>query len=253
MATHGRSIWILDDTRFLAGWNATTRSAAAHLFPADDGQLLRYRKDNSYRAQADFSGTNPPDGLELTYRLGAGSGEALIQVARADGTVIRRMKVPATEGVHRVNWNLRHGAGGEPDTWARWNDPDYPRPPQVQGGPMVSPGTYTVTLQARGTTSSTTVRVTGDPLLERTDDEYRAAEAFLLRVAALETAVQEAVRAAGAEGAAATRLRTLAREVTVFSRPFGDAGRFYDGNFDAPKAADLARLAELEAALKSAR
>ncbi|NJD19743.1 MAG: hypothetical protein FIA95_10745, partial [Gemmatimonadetes bacterium] len=168
MATHGRSIWILDDTRFLAEWNATTRGSAAHLFSADDATLFRYRKDNSYRAQAEFSGTNPPDGVELTYRLGAGSGDAFIQVARADGTVGRRMKVPATEGVHRVNWNLRHGASAEPDTWARWDDPDYPRPPQVRGGPMVSPGTYTVTLEARGVTSKTTVKVNGDPLLERT-------------------------------------------------------------------------------------
>lgn len=118
---------------------------------------------------------------------------------------------------------------------------------------MVSPGTYTVTLQARGATSSTTVRVKPDPLLERTDEEYRAAEAFLLRVAALETGVQEAVRAAGTDAEAAARMRTLAREVSVFARPFGDAGRFYDGNFDPPKSADLGRLAELEAALKAVR
>ncbi len=253
MGTHGRSIWILDDTRFLSEWNATTRSAAAHLFSADDGTLFRYRKDNSYRAQAEFSGTNPPDGIELTYRLGVGTGDAQIHVARADGTVIRRMRVPSGEGVHRVNWNLRHGASGEPDTWARWSDPNYPRPPQVQGGPMVSPGTYTVTLQARGTTSSTTVRVNPDPLLERTDEEYRASEAFQLRIAALEAGVQDVLRAAGTEGEAAGRLRTLAREIAVFARPFGDAGRFYDGNFDAPKAADQARLAELEAALRGAR
>ncbi len=253
MGTHGRSIWILDDTRFLAEWNAKARGAAAYLFSAGDATLFRYRKDNSYRAQAEFAGTNPPDGVELTYRLGAGGGDAVIQVARADGTVIRRMKVPATEGVHRVNWNLRHGASPEPDTWVRWSDPNFPRPPQVQGGPMVSPGTYTVTLQARGTTSSITVRVKGDPLLERTDDEYRAAEAFLLRVAALEAGAQAAVRAAGAEGEAAARMRALAREVSVFARPFGDAGRFYDGNFDPPRSADLARLAELEAALRGAR
>lgn len=249
MGTHGRSIWILDDTRFLAEWNAATRSAAAHLFSADDGTLFRYRKDNSYRAQADFAGTNPPDGIELTYRLGAGGGEAMIQVARADGTIVRRMRVPATEGVHRVNWNLRHGVGEEADTWARWDDPDYPRPFRAEGGPMVSPGSYTVTLQARGTTSSTTVRVNGDPLLERTDAEYRAAEAFLLRVAALQSGLQERIRTAGGDEAAASRLRALARDVALFARPYGDAGRFYDGNFDPPNAAALARLAELESAL----
>ncbi|HSG09115.1 MAG TPA: hypothetical protein VLA36_12215 [Longimicrobiales bacterium] len=246
MGTHGRSVWILDDTRFLGEWNATTRSEAAHLFSPDDGTLLRYRKDNSYRAQADFAGVNPPDGVELTYRLGAGAGDAILQIARTDGAVVRRMKVPATEGVHRVNWNLRHGATDQPDTWARWDDPDYPRPPRTQDGPFVSPGTYTVTIQARGTTSSATLRVGGDPLLDITDAEYRASESFLLRVAELDAKVREALRAAGSEGAEATRLRALSRDILTFARPFGDAGRFYDGNFDAPSDEDLARLEELE-------
>lgn len=251
MGTHGRSIWILDDTRFLAEWNASTRSAAAHLFSADDGTLFRYRKDNSYRAQAEFAGENPPDGIELTYRLGAGSGDAFLRIERADGTVVRRMKVPSGEGVHRVNWNLRHGDPERPDTWTRWEHPEMPRPPRAEGGPTVSPGAYTVTLEARGTTSAITVRVHGDPLLERTDAEYRAAEAFLLRVAALEARVQAAVAEAG-QGPEAARLRALAREVGLLSRSYGDAGRFHDGNFDAPNPADLARLEALERAMGGA-
>jgi len=118
---------------------------------------------------------------------------------------------------------------------------------------MVSPGTYTVTLQARGTTSSTTVQVRGDPLLERTDEEYRASEAFQLRLAALQARVQEALRSPGGDEAAAARLRALARDVAALGRPYGDAGRFHDGNFDAPHAADLAKLAALEAALATGR
>jgi photosystem II stability/assembly factor-like uncharacterized protein len=252
LGTHGRGIWILDDTRFLAEWNSRTRGAAAQLFPAGDGTLLRYLKNTSYRAQAEFAGVNPPDGVELTYRLGAGSGDALLQVARADGTVIRRMKVPSEEGMHRVNWNLRHGDPSEPDTWSRWDDPDYPRPPRAEGGPMVSPGWYTVTLEARGATSSTTVRVKGDPLLERTDAEYRASEEFQLEVAGLEERVQAALRGAGGGFNAPEPLRSLAREILEFTGSFGDSGRFYDGNFDAPTAADRAKLEELEARFREA-
>lgn len=247
MATHGRGVWILDDTHFLGEWNSRTHGAAAHLFPADAGTLLRYRKNNSYRAQGEFAGENPPDGVELTYRLGAGSGDAMITVARADGTVIRRMKVPSDAGVHRVNWNLRHGEVDAPDTWARWDDPDYARPPRTEGGPMVSPGMYTVTLEARGTTSSTTVRVNGDPLLEFTDAEYRAAEDFQLRAAALAKRAQAvAPRGRGTMGATGP-MGGLAREILSFTGSFGDAGQFYDGNFDPPTKADLARLADLEA------
>ena len=252
MGTHGRSIWILDDTRFLGEWTPAATRAPAHLFSAEVGTLFRYRKDNSYRAQAEFAGENPPDGVELTYRLGAGSGDATLQVARADGTVIRRMRVPSTAGLHRVNWDLRHGASDQPDTWARWEDPDYPRPPRAEGGPMVSPGSYVVTLQARGVTSSTTVVVRGDPLLERTDAEYRASEEFQLRATALSRKVTEAMRAATGNDQALAALRTLAREVMMFTRSYGDAGRFYDGNFDAPNAADRARLEALEAALAEA-
>jgi photosystem II stability/assembly factor-like uncharacterized protein len=250
LGTHGRSIWILDDTRFLAEWTAANVASAAHLFSADEGTLLRYRKDNSYRAQAEFAGKNPPDGIELTYRLGSGGGDALLSIARADGTVVRRMNVPNTAGLHRVNWDLRHGDPDAPDLWARWDDPDYPRPPRSSGGPFVSPGSYTVTLAARGATSSTTVRVNGDPMLEHTDADYRASEAFLLRAAALAEQAQTATR--GAQVADSDALRTLAREILTFTRAFGDAGRFYDGNFDPPSPGDLARLEELEAALRAA-
>ena len=250
LGTHGRSIWILDDTRFLAEWTTDNVAAPAHLFSADEGTLLRYRKDNSYRGQAEFAGENPPDGIELTYRLGPGGGDALLTVARTDGTVVRRMAVPAAVGLHRVNWDLRHGDPDSPDLWARWDDPDYPRPPSNRGGPFVSPGSYTVTLSARGTTSSTTVSVKGDPMLAHTDADYRAAEAFLLRAGALAERAQEATR--GAQGADAGALRSLAREVQIFTRAFGDAGRFYDGNFDPPSAGDLARLEELEAAMSAA-
>lgn len=250
MGTHGRSIWILDDTRFLAEWTPEAAAAEAHLFSADTGTLFRYRKDNSYRAQAEFAGVNPPDGIELTYRLGAGSGEAMLTVARTDGTVVRRMTVPATAGLHRVNWDLRHGDPDTPDEWARWDDPDYPRPPRASGGPFVSPGSYTVTLDARGTSSSTTVAVEGDPLLEHTDADYRALEDFLLRAAALAEAAREAAGQAGEEERAT--LQQMAREIAVFTRAFGDAGRFYDGNFDPPSASDRARLDELEAAFTAA-
>jgi hypothetical protein len=250
LGTHGRSIWILDDTRFLAEWTADNVASTAHLFSADEGTLLRYRKDNSYRAQAEFAGENPPDGIELTYRLGPGGGDAHLSIARTDGTVVRRIAVPSSAGLHRVNWDLRHGDAEAPDLWARWDDPDYPRPPRSSGGPFVSPGSYRVTLEARGSTSSTSVRVNGDPMLEHTDADYRASEAFQLRAAALAGRAQVATR--GAQGANADQLRSLAREVQAFTRAFGDAGRFYDGNFDPPSAADLVRLEELEAALTAA-
>ena len=106
-----------------------------------------------------------------------------------------------------------------------------------------------MTLEARGSSSSTTVEVEGDPLLEHSVADYRAAEAFLLRAGALADRAQAALRSASDDADAGDRIRGLAREVILFARAFGDAGRFYDGNFDPPTDADRARLDELETAL----
>jgi hypothetical protein len=250
LGTHGNSIWILDDTRFLGEWTQETASAPAHLFSMADGTLFRYRKNTSYIAQAEFAGQNPPNGVEITYRLGAGSGPAELVISRAGGQVIRRLAVPAEAGVHRVEWNLRHGDPDQPETWVRFDDPDYPRNPRQSGDFTVSPGTYTVTLVARGVESSQSVRVKGDPLLELTDADYRATEDYLLRVRALVARAQEA--AAGVSGEEALALQELLREVRGLGGGLGDAGRFNDGNFGPPTAADQARLEELEGRIGAA-
>jgi len=251
MGTHGRSIWILDDTRFLGEWTEQALNAPAHLFSMDDGTLFRYRKDNSYRAQAEFSGDNPPDGVEVTYRLGAGAGAAELRVSRADGTVVRRMAVPSSSGTHRVNWDLRHGGLDEPTEWERADFAGFPtnRPPRVSGGPYVSPGQYTVTLVARGVESSKTMRVVGDPMLELTDADYRATESFLLKAAQLGSAAQEAAQDESRPEAERQAFQALSFQIRSLARGYGDAGRFYDGNFGPPAASEIAEMNRLEAEL----
>ncbi len=245
LGTHGNSIWILDDTRFLAEWTLESASAPAHLFSMADATLFRYRKDNSYIAQAEFTGQNPPDGVEITYHLGTGGGSAELAISRADGSVIRRMTVPSGAGMHRINWDLRHGDPDLPDSWAPFDDPGYTRNPNQSSGIHVSPATYTVTLTSRGVESSQFVSVVGDPLLELTDADYRATEDYLLRVRALSGRLQEAV--AGASGESANALREIQGQMRGLVRSAGNAGRFNDGNFGPPTAADQATLNKLEA------
>jgi hypothetical protein len=59
-----------------------------------------------------------------------------------------------------------------------------PRPPQVidDRGPFVSPGTYTVSIDAGGAKASQQVRVKGDPLLPITLVQHRERETFLVEV-----------------------------------------------------------------------
>ncbi len=97
--------------------------------------------------------------------------------------MVRRLEVPGTAGViHRVNWDLRHEPPPfRPDTGRVEALPVLPHPVTPRG-PFVSPGTYTVTLQAAGAHSSRTVEVRGDPRLALTQGDWREREAFLLEL-----------------------------------------------------------------------
>jgi len=182
LGTHGRGIWILDDTRPFAEWSSA--SGPVTVFSAADGTIKVYRKDTSYRGQAEYAGQNPPDGVEVTYRLGSGGGNAILSVTNEAGKLVREMSVPAQPGTHRVNWDLRHSMPGEADVWTRHTDPDLARPIEDQG-PWASPGRYTVTVSARGTSDSTQVEVRGDPEMPITLAMYEARERFMLDALAL--------------------------------------------------------------------
>ena len=183
LGTHGRSIIIIDDVSPLARYSASAAEPVV-LYDAAPGTIMNYWKDTSYRGQAVFMGDNPVDGTLLTYRLGAGSGPARITVRNAAGETVREMEVPATAGMHRVNWDLRHGYPGASAAWSAHDPSEVPRTLE-QRGPFVSPGVLSVELAARGVTVQRSLQVKGDPDLPLTDADYRAREAFLLEVQGL--------------------------------------------------------------------
>ena len=191
IGTHGQSIWILDDVGPLAEWTAEVASATTHVFRIQGATIFNYRKDTSYRGQAEFHGTNPVDGALITYALGPGRGTVALRITDASGRLVQELIVPSDPGIHRVNWDLRHSTLDRPQVWVRHDDSLLARPIGTKG-PWVSPGTYTVTLEARGTTFTQTVEVRGDPLLSITQAMYEEREAYLLELLALQRRIDEA-------------------------------------------------------------
>lgn len=189
IGSHGQGVWILDDTRAIAEW--ADGSAPVHVYSAGRGTIMVYKKDTSYRGQADWAGTNPVNGVEITYRINSGDGNAVMRVTRSDGTVVREMNVPGGVGTHRVNWDLRYGALGEDDeTWERWYNPVLPRD-ITAWGPWVSPGTFTVSVEAGGQVAYAEIEVRGDPEMPMlTQDMYEEREQFMVDVMALIQEIQ---------------------------------------------------------------
>lgn len=189
VGTFGRGVYVLDDYSALRTDAQTVADAEAVLFPVRDSWLYiegdlwgpaggaqAFNGDNFWFAE------NPPFGAVFTYTLRDGlkslskarraeeikiekeggdtpypSWETLRAEDREDepaivftitdnnGNIIRRMTGPSGKGLHRVAWDLRYPAP----------DPVQLTPPSLSPfasprvGPMVVPGTYTVSLSKR--------------------------------------------------------------------------------------------------------
>lgn len=97
-----------------------------------------------------------------------------------------------------------------------------PVPPHDIGlrGPYVAPGTFKVTLDVDGDTTTRTFEVRGDPGLNLTALQQKARETFLLDVQATQIKVEDMVndlrnRRASATPEQATKLQTLERRLTA--------------------------------------
>ncbi len=203
LGTHGQGIWILDDTRAIAGWAQAT--APVTVFPAPTGTLMVYKKDTSYRGQAEFAGDNPVNGVEITYRIrdNGGSDRAVMRVRNPSGDVVREVVVPGAVGTHRVNWDLRHSPSTSgTERWERFVRGDLARSID-SWGPWVSPGSYTVSIEPErmsGRGGETQVVVRGDPDMPISQSMYVSREQFLLDTRALIDEMQEYGREHGLGG-----------------------------------------------------
>jgi photosystem II stability/assembly factor-like uncharacterized protein len=258
LATHGRSLWILDDASPIAAWSPAIAARRAYFFPTRRTTMLQYWDDVSNMAQGLYAGDNPADGAEFSYYLSRPAEHVRLTVRGRDGKVVRELTGSTLPGVvHRTTWDLRHvpppasaGAlgGGEEGGeggggGVRRVDPrlQLPVPAHDIGvrGPFVSPGTFVVTLDVDGETTSRTLEVRADPMLPYTTAQHRAREAFLLDVQAAQVEVERLAsairtRRAGATGADSTRLAELERRLTVGRTApralLGGVARAYNGS-----------------------
>jgi photosystem II stability/assembly factor-like uncharacterized protein len=135
VATHGRSLYVIDDVRPLEQLTSEVRAKDAHLFPIRPATAFDpYPGWVDWSGNAVFRGANPPAGALVTYWIKRWTGtEAKLEVTDASGAVVANLTGSATPGLNRVSWDLRYTSdllneyGGE-------------------GRKYVRPGEYTVTL-----------------------------------------------------------------------------------------------------------
>ena len=165
VATHGRSVWIVDDITPLQQLTPEVQAEDAHLF--DVRPAIAYLNDQQHGQQVGgqkhFVGENGPRGTYINYYLkSAASGDAKISIADVNGRVIRDIAGTKTAGINRVLWNMapnppaqgdqgRGGGGGGGGGGGR-------------GGfaQAVPEGTYVVTLDVGGKKLTKPVNIVAD-------------------------------------------------------------------------------------------
>ncbi len=160
LGTHGRSIIVLDDARIFEAGDPLASTAPevtiAPIAPAAQRYQMRMLPSPGSRT---FAAPNPAEGAVITYalRTAASAGDTVVRLTIADaaGSNVRTLTGPAGRGVHRLAWDLRYArVDGVTDDDEGWFG--------VPKGPWVLPGTYTVTLEARGQRKTQTVAVSSD-------------------------------------------------------------------------------------------
>ena len=183
LATHGRSIWILDDIAPLAELTDAVLAADLHLFTIRPAIQWRTRSPGGSTGHKMFFGENPPGGIIVNYHLGAKPAEGQgvkIVIADGAGKTVRELDGTSDIGVNRVVWDMRMAS---------------PIPPAPGGrgagggagggffggavGPRVDPGAYTVTVSAGSASARGTAVVRDDPRVTMTDADRAARWAVL--------------------------------------------------------------------------
>ncbi|MCP4157916.1 MAG: glycosyl hydrolase [bacterium] len=187
-ASFGRGFYVLDNYSPLRQIDTNMLKKEAMLFPVKKAQIFIPANQmgmdgKAYRGHSFYSAPNPPFGAVFTYYLKESlktgkqlrrakekklekqnknvlfpgwdvlrqedieeKPELLLTVKDSDGQIVRRLTAPAVSGIRRLAWDLRYPTIAPTSLKPRVKRNPYMRLPV---GPLVLPGTYSVTLSKR--------------------------------------------------------------------------------------------------------
>ncbi|MFL6542422.1 MAG: WD40/YVTN/BNR-like repeat-containing protein, partial [Chthoniobacterales bacterium] len=108
VATHGRSVVILDDVRPFREFTPDIAAEPAHFFTVPTAVGI-YQAPGwaDWGGKGQFRGQNPPEGALFTVWVKEFTGDEIkIAITNAAGSPVANLKAPGVAGFSRLNWNL---------------------------------------------------------------------------------------------------------------------------------------------------
>jgi len=170
VATHGRSLWILDVTP-IRQMSPESIQADSHLYEPNAvvRWVMKHRRGTSGGA-SQFTGQNPSSDAVIFYSLGKDAKSLTLTVQDAAGTVLAKLDGNPKAGLHRAAWNQRRAMtdadrrAREAELRARFGA-NFERFRRFIGNrqPRVDPGTYQVVLDVDGHIQRAKLTIENDP------------------------------------------------------------------------------------------
>ncbi len=179
LATHGRSLLIMDDITALQQLTDSVMAMDAKLFEPREAVLWKsdIRMRRNVTGSKNFEGENAPRGTTISYWLGDDVDDDDVELTIEDvltGETFRTLEATSEQGLNRVHWDLCSDrrpiqpgqggfggfGGGGCGGFGGFGGGQQQGPPRV--ATLAQPGIYRVTLSIDGREQSHLVRVLED-------------------------------------------------------------------------------------------
>jgi len=275
LATHGRSIIILDDISMLENLSASVLNSEAYFFPVRDATQFYEMRNLPDPGASEFSGPNPDYGALISYYLKndplkeekpAPAKEKTdkaeekqepkkepkikIVILDKDGKVVKELEGPDKKGFNRTSWDLRYSLPFESKGEDGWFGP--------LKGHFVLPGEYTIKLQARNVELVQKFNVKMDSQARTTSEALQARFDAVVKVSEFQRAFKDAQKAGEQVFKEFNRLKDLVKEkkdasdevrnkVDAFSKKLEEKKKAWGGGWDSPEFVIMDLAGQLQA------
>lgn len=221
LATHGRSVWVLDDLSPLERASESILSSNIHLFEVAAATHFRLYGRKGNTGHKWFAAPNPPYGAVINYYVkDAPKEEVKLTITDTSGAVVRDLKGSKEAGLNRVVWDLR------------LNPPAPPLPGQPEGGggffgaprgPRVRPGEYVIKISAGDKSATANVLVQEDPRIQIVEADRSKLNDAIARVYGLQKSASAARTTMQGLRTQITALQNSLKDNPEVSKPLNDS------------------------------
>jgi photosystem II stability/assembly factor-like uncharacterized protein len=212
LATHGRSLWVLDDATAIQQMNQSILDSQMTLFDVRPAYRFATRMSRYGIGDKPFQGQNPPRGAIISYYLKDKPDPKTpvkMQIFDAEGKLVVNINnFPKEKGVNRVVWGMTHEG-------ARLRRPPPPEFVEFFGGPrgpQVLPGIYTVKLSIGDKTQEKKIEVKVDPLVNVSATDLQAQLDIAMKLRDMVTTMNDSLRLLDSVKSQAEQIERVAKD-----------------------------------------